>query len=153
MERSRAFLRLTHVEQVILIEAAAALLVTWFGLRVFGFRRWSFVLRPMSNPLRSLDSKVSMLAAARTIAAMESAAVRNLFLQTNCLERSIVLRWLLSSRGISSELRIGAQKRSNKFEAHAWIECEGVVLNDIEDVHSHFVPFDAPLASAETTSN
>lgn len=86
------------------------------------------------------------------IARLESAAARNLFHRSSCLERSIVLCWLLRSRGIPAELRVGAQKHVERFEAHAWVECEGIVLNDADDIHSHFVPFDGPVTPAETTS-
>lgn len=153
MDRWRAFLRLTPLERVIVLEAATALLATWFGLRLLGFRRWSAVLRRMTNAaLPTRNPGVLMLPSARLIARMEAAAARNLFFHANCLERSMVLSWLLFSRGIPSELRVGAKKCSETFQAHAWVECEGVVLNDLDDVHSHFVPFDGPLASPETTS-
>ena len=53
---------------------------------------------------------------------MEDAAARNLFFHTNCLEQSLVLWWLLRRRGIAADLRIGARKDSDRFEAHAWVE-------------------------------
>lgn len=64
----------------------------------------------------------------------------------------MVLCWLLRTRGIPAELRVGAQKQVGRFQAHAWVECEGVILNDADDIHAHFVPFDGPVTPAETTS-
>ncbi len=43
---------------------------------------------------------------------------------SRCLVQSLVLSRLLSARGISSRLVIGAHS-SPQFEAHAWIEHEG----------------------------
>ena len=51
---------------------------------------------------------------------------------SRCLVRSLVLTELLARRGISSSLVIGV-RREPKFEAHAWVECDGApVLPDQE---------------------
>ena len=51
-----------------------------------------------------------------------------------------------SRRGIAAELRVGARKDAGRFEAHAWVESSGVVLNDTSESHLHFVPFDGPVS-------
>jgi hypothetical protein len=61
---------------------------------------------------------------------------------TNCLKQSLVLWILLRSQGITSVLRIGVRKESEKFFAHAWVEYAGIVLNDTDDVHQRFQAFD-----------
>jgi hypothetical protein len=38
-------------------------------------------------------------------------------------------------------VRIGTRKREEKFEAHAWVECEGVALNEPEEAHKHYAAF------------
>lgn len=43
---------------------------------------------------------------------------------SRCLVESLVLSDLLSARGISSTLVIGAHSSPN-FVAHAWVECDG----------------------------
>jgi hypothetical protein len=61
-----------------------------------------------------------------------------------CLQRSLVLLWLLRRRGIESELRIGVRKDGSALTAHAWIEMAGEFLNDSPDHCAQFVPlFDA----------
>jgi len=64
----------------------------------------------------------------------------------------MVLCWQLRRRKIPAELRLGVQKRAERFEAHAWVELQGVVLNDADETHIHFVSFNEQMASAETTS-
>ena len=81
------------------------------------------------------------LVAARAIARLEDGAARHLVLRTNCLERSLVLCWLLERRAIGGQLRIGARKQDGRFEAHAWVEVDGSVLNDPYEPHLHFAPF------------
>jgi len=59
-----------------------------------------------------------------------------------CLERSLVLWRLLTSRGIPAQLRIGARKNGGKFEAHAWIERNGAVVGELDGTHLHYAAFD-----------
>jgi hypothetical protein len=58
----------------------------------------------------------------------------------NCLSQSLTLVWLLQSRGIAPRLRLGARVRETVFEAHAWVEHDGAVLNDSADVTARFAP-------------
>lgn len=83
---------------------------------------------------------------------MVNAAIRHVWRASTCLERSLALWWLLGRRGILCELRIGARKLEGKFEAHAWLECDGVALNEPQQEHRHYAVFDAgfPLQSSET---
>ena len=47
-----------------------------------------------------------------------------------CLHRSLALWWLLRRRGFDSSLRLGMRRHDGRFEAHAWVEHGGVILND-----------------------
>jgi hypothetical protein len=78
---------------------------------------------------------------ALTARMVRSAAYRSLGTAT-CLERSLVLWWLLEGQGITSSVRIGTRKSGHKFEAHAWVECDGVALNEPEEAHKHYAAFD-----------
>ena len=155
VERWHRFWRLSAFERGVVIEATAALLATWLGLRLAGFRRWKSLLAwlgPSANailPLQCASHKES----AQVIARMEAAAARNLFLGTNCLEQSLVLWWLLRRLGIAAELRIGARKELDRFEAHAWVEVDSAVLNDASAEHRHFVPFDGSITPLEARTD
>jgi Transglutaminase-like superfamily len=148
-QKWQTFSRLSGFERGAAIEASVALAITWLGLRLAGFRRWKSVLEWLAprNSAVALASPESETA--RAIARMEAAAARNLFFRPNCLERSLVLWWLLCSRGIRAELRIGARKQARTFEAHAWVESGGSVIGDPGETHLHFAPFDGPIASLE----
>jgi len=61
----------------------------------------------------------------------------------------LALWWLLRRHGVSAELRLGARKQSNRFEAHAWVELDGAILNDSAAGDVHFVPFEGPVSSLE----
>lgn len=152
-EKWRRFSRLRSSDRRTVIEAVAGLVITWLGLRLAGFRQWKSILERLV-PHSFADNVASPNSeSARVVARLESAAARNLFFRPNCLERSLVLWWLLKRRGVAAELRIGARKDEEKFEAHAWVECGGTVIDEPDETRLHFVPFDGPIASGETPSH
>lgn len=61
-------------------------------------------------------------------------------LRGNCLSQSLALTWLLRRRGLSPTLRLGARLIDGQFDAHAWVEYDGRVLNDTQDVGARFTP-------------
>ncbi|MBS1842021.1 MAG: lasso peptide biosynthesis B2 protein, partial [Acidobacteria bacterium] len=71
-------------------------------------------------------------------ARMVRAAARHGLGNPSCLEESLVLAYLLRRQGIEAQLRIGVKKNIPKFEAHAWVECDGVALNETEALHDHY---------------
>lgn len=52
------------------------------------------------------------------------------FLKGRCLSRSLAMQYALRRHGISTDLRIGINIEKGLFDAHAWLEREGIVLND-----------------------
>lgn len=137
------------------LKVAAALVATHLGLRLAGFHRWKSVLvrlMPAASDVPGQPSPV-LPDSARAIIRMEAATARHLFFRVNCLEESLVLWWMLRRHGIAADLRIGANKQAGRFEAHAWVEHCGAVLNDPDGEHRKFVPFDGPIDSMETQTH
>jgi hypothetical protein len=85
------------------------------------------------------------------IARMAAAAARYLPFRTNCLEQSLVLWWLLRRRRIAADLKIGARKEANRFQAHAWVDFQGG--GSASEEHLHFVPFEGSVTSMETQTH
>lgn len=159
METWRKFCRKSGFEQKLAVEAAATLTATWTGLRLMGYRRWRNLLaRFLPGPKQQAANQVSIDSntqeeESRTIARMGAAAARHIPLETNCLEQSLTLWWLLRRRGYPADLRIGVRKDTGRFEAHAWVEVNGVVLSEAGNVHTHFVPLEGAVHSLETQQN
>lgn len=59
------------------------------------------------------------------------------FREVLCLQRSAAVTCFLRWRGIPAEMVIAVQKMP--FRAHAWVECDGVVVNDRPEVQKNFV--------------
>jgi hypothetical protein len=84
--------------------------------------------------------RTTTLQLARRTAWIVSLASRYGLCRGKCLARSLTLIDLLHAQGIEADLRIGVQKPTSQLDAHAWVEYEGVVLNDDDDVALRFAP-------------
>lgn len=128
-----------------LVKALLLLPVTAVALELIGLNRWQGVMARAG--IKAGDSKPSapQIAQAKRAARVVTIAARYGVHRANCLQQSLVLQWLLKQRNIKSEIRYGARREETEFSAHAWIECEGVVLNDTSDVGTRYTPFQNPL--------
>jgi len=85
------------------------------------------------------------LARARAVARLVGIASSRVPLRVACLHRSIVLWRLLRREGIPCELKLGARTDAGPFEAHAWVECAGVALNESEPNLARYSAFGEPV--------
>ena len=85
------------------------------------------------------------LARARAVARLVGIASSRVPLRVACLHRSIVLWRLLRREGIPCELKLGARTDAGPFEAHAWVECAGVALNESEPDLARYSAFGEPV--------
>jgi len=155
-ERLQRFSLLTAEARGIFLRAAVLLPVISASLRMRGFRATQeFLLRFLPLDHRTTHSDPACVAddqeQTQSIARMVNAAVRHGWPAATCLEKSLALWWLLRRHGVACELRIGARKIGGKFEAHAWVERDGVALNEPQQEHRHYGTFDAafPVQSSE----
>jgi len=51
-------------------------------------------------------------------------------LAMTCLRKALVLRRLLSRQGIAADLCIGVRREAGRLMAHAWLELDGVSLDE-----------------------
>ena len=124
--------------------AVALLSLIGLSLRFRGFKRTKEALQkklPLSSPQEVVKEK-----AAETVqktCRMVRAGAHYGIVHPTCLEESLALWYLLQKQGIPARLRIGVCKLPEKFEAHAWVEYDGVALNQAEEVHQHYAAFDS----------
>ena len=90
-----------------------------------------------------------MLEHAERVSRLVEAASRDGLIHANCLQRSLVLWCLLRRQGISTDLCIGARKAAAGFEAHAWVQLDGAVLNDTGDMRERYAPFDRAICTGQ----
>lgn len=143
--RWRTFLGLSPRRRRLFLQAWALLPLVWVALRVRGFQRVHAAIdrvspgssRPATDPTTDAVEAIHL-------------AARYAPIPVNCLLRSLVLVLLLRRRGVKAELRFGVRRQNGRFEAHAWVERAGDVLNDDPDVARHYRPFREPIPAAQT---
>jgi hypothetical protein len=152
-ERLRRFSSLDSEARGTFLRAALLLPLISVSLKVRGFRATQGTLLRFLEPPQqvSREDSARLLSDAdwtRLTVRMVNAAVRHVWRSSTCLEKSLVLWRLLKRHGIASELRIGARKIDGKFEAHAWVERQGIAVDHPDDLHRHYSPFDSTLSSS-----
>lgn len=159
-ERLRRFRALDRESRGLFLRAVALLPVISISLKVRGFRATQNSLLGYTNQLQSGSQADADVVAARPLSesdccrittCMVNAAARNVWRRATCLEKSLAIWSLLRRRGVAAQLRIGARNIGGKFEAHAWVEHEGVAINEPENLHRHYATFDTafPVATPE----
>lgn len=62
----------------------------------------------------------------------------------NCLLRSVMLSRRLAKLGYAPDIMFGIGRSDSAFQAHSWVEVEGIVVNDKDDVAQTHTIFEAP---------
>jgi hypothetical protein len=148
VRKSRSFWQLDGNSRRLLLQAflllpavALSLKFRGLGFTQTALARW---FKATQLPLSSEERHLIIVRAIR----MVQLAARYCQPWANCLKKSLVLWGLLRRQGIDSELRIGVKREAGNFEAHAWVEWEGIVLNDTQDVRERFAMFERPIEAS-----
>ena len=147
MNKLRKFLQLNQSERWTLVMALALVPLMALILRMVGLRRCRRMLSFFISQdfLPKIEQSEKIIFQALRVNHLVGLAVRHGIYPANCLQRSLALWWLLHRQGIQSELRFGTRKAEGRFEAHAWVEVGGVVVNDSDDVRLRYSPFDRAI--------
>lgn len=137
-----AYRTLAAREQKVLLASLVLLPLFWLGLRLAGLQR--FQARLDRSPIARRVPLSQAEAAALGVAV--NRAANHVLGPANCLTRSMLLRWLLRRYGTPSELRIGVRFEQGKLAAHAWVEKDGIPVNDRPEAVACFAAFDQPVS-------
>ena len=128
-------------EQNVLLASLVLLPLFWLGLRLAGLRRFQAWIDRFPLAQRAPLSH----AEAAALGVAVNRAANHVLGPATCLTRSLLLRWLLCRYGTTSDLRIGVRFEANELAAHAWVEKDGIPLNDRPEVVSRYAAFDQPV--------
>ena len=131
--------QLTLWELLLLSKALLMLPLTALGLRMFGYKAVQTVLN-YRLPVNLISSDRESFSKAQRITKMVRIAAAHGPFGATCLPQSMVLCRFLQRQGIGCDLRLGARVENGDCEAHAWVEVDGVPVNDTEDVRERFRP-------------
>jgi len=131
--------QLTLWELFLLSKAFCLLPFTALGLQLFGYKTIQAVL-DWGLPVHTFDRGHDVVSKARQIANMIRIAAAHVPVRVSCLPQSMVLCRMVQLQEIGCNLRLGARVENGNFKAHAWVEVDGVPVNDTQDVRERFRP-------------
>lgn len=138
MRRLRKYLALSRTERAIVLRSLLLLPMAAARLRAQGMARTAAWLERQRPRIAHEAESLAPQQIARLVHAAASV------LRARCLSRSLVLSHLLRKRGIPNEVRLGVSKLAGgKLDAHAWVEFDGVPLNDGAGLSAHYAPLPA----------
>ena len=128
-------------DRALLMQAMLLFPVVATSLKTLGLRRTQSWLA--GNALATTGPSIEQTRVnVRRAAKMVAAACRQYPLSSSCLPRTVVLWSLLRRGGIDADVRIGVRgDAQSEFQAHAWLEWNGEVINDVRDVAREYLPF------------
>ena len=142
MNNWQKFWQLTPQERHVFLLAVMLTPLVKLGLHALGWQRLMRLLeRSGSSRAQHPPAPQTHDYVRRTAYIVNAAASRRLVRGT-CLQRSIVLWWLLQCDGIETRLMLGSRKEQGRFQAHAWVEHEGEIINDRSEIREEFAAFE-----------
>ncbi len=135
LRKLRSFRSFPASERRCYLSALLLLPLVDIGLRLFSWQRCQHWAERWASSGNKPDKAFPP---PRRIAWLVERAAQHCPWPATCLRRSLVLWAFLLRSGVASELRLGFRNPGGRFEAHAWVEWNGVPLNDTPDVRSRY---------------
>ncbi len=112
--------------------------LTRLSLRTLGFPRTITALDSVPRPFS--HATTSPAEAVRWANEIDRVSQRPY--GATCLDRSVFLWFAMRQRGLDGQIRIGVVFDDDRLDGHAWVELDGVVVNDDRNVAEQYVVFD-----------
>lgn len=108
-----------------------------FGLRFFGFPKIVKICLKERNFPANAIAAIDWVRLSRVVEIAQKTFRLYIVRRTECLERSLVICYLLRQECIPAQFCIGCTKYP-PLDFHAWVECDGRIVNDrnsIKETH------------------
>lgn len=128
--------RLSRQDRLQILRFSGLIPAAALSLRVFGYHR---TLRILAWHLR--PAQQTSIEEQRTGVQALRRASRYAPYRGNCLSQSLALWWVLRRARCRAEICFGAAMNEGTLMAHAWVESQGLVLNDSPDIGNQFARF------------
>jgi hypothetical protein len=130
----------------VMLEALPVCVLVAATLRWWGPTRVARLSRPLSRP-RVSGGSVDV----HHVVVQVDRVAYHLRLRSPCLVRSATTQLLLARRGVTTVLRIGVRRDDEGLDAHAWLERDGVILNDTPENCARYAAFADPVELTSRT--
>lgn len=129
---------LSYQEKKWLLWMLALLPLVSLMLRVMGFNRSHAWLLQNSQKADFVKADTKALDLAERLAQLANIAGRRGAVTATCLRQAMLLQWWLRRRKLDAKLKLGARLQEGQFDAHAWVELQGIALGQTEMNHQAF---------------
>jgi hypothetical protein len=125
-------------EKFLLARFIFCILWVSFSIRFFGYLRtrrfeYGFISEEKLHQANDIE-----FARAERAAELIAIAGRHGFITATCLPQSVFLEYWLKRQNLAAEIKIGVRKADDLFDAHAWVELNGIALAQ-DDLEHHRV--------------
>jgi hypothetical protein len=121
---------LDRAQRLMVTETLVLSACIFLGFRLFGVPRTQDRLRKWVLIREKNCSRADENVEIGKILRAQGMVRRATGLGANCLVRSMTLWAMLMRRGLSPSLRVGFRKRDGRIQGHAWVEHQGVPINE-----------------------
>ena len=144
IQKTRTWRKFSLYQRYLLLQALILLPLIHLSLNLWGFKRTYSILGNIGNrewgiaesavlgspQVEQLSKRGnrenSISEQILTTASMVKTAAKY-YKWATCLRKSLALWFLLRRQGISTELQIGTRFEKEEFQAHAWVEYQGML--------------------------
>lgn len=158
IQKGRTWRKFSDTERRLLIQALILLPMVALSLKLWGLQRTHCLLVKFLSPQLTSKLPISLLLSAPYSPASILITTTNIvkiatkyYNWATCLRKSLVLWYLLRLQGIAAQLQIGTRLDGGEFQAHAWVEYQGYVVGDRQEVQQYYATFD--LLDTKLTKN
>lgn len=125
-------------ERSALTKAWWRLLVNWWRIRILHSRSITSEVHGYLVGTVGLSNRVSAAETRKMLVPVHQ-ALRNHLVHCNCLMKCLASLKCLEDHGMTADLRIGVSlDQQQQLQGHAWLEVDGEVVNDRQDVNQHY---------------
>jgi transglutaminase superfamily protein len=139
-------------DRKLLIRSLLLLPAIHAALLMLGYTRLHTALQRMV-PLgkgKASFSELEIMDVAQRIVQIVCIAAGHGIYKATCLRKSLLTWWFLREEGIEGQICFGVRLVGQNLEAHAWVEYQGMVLNDPQNTRLQFPPLSGTLPATET---
>jgi hypothetical protein len=138
----KKFLHLSIRERQMFVQAVLLLPLIHLSLCLLGYHRLHKItekLIPIKEVKSSPSEADNTVYQAKEITRIVAIGAEHGFFQASCLRRTFLDWVFLRRNGIQSSICFGVRRIGQQLEAHAWLEYEGIVINDVASVQENYL--------------
>lgn len=130
---------LTWPDRLRLMGCAVGLPFVHGSLAISSYARTRRIIERLSGHASPHPASALELADAQKLARLADIAGHHGAVEATCLRQSLLVFGWLRRRGLQPVLHLGVREREGPFQAHAWVELDGVALLPVDAGYRPFV--------------